>query len=92
MNLVNLSKGIAEIVVSAGAGAIVGNTIKATLPAKQLGVFNLTRPLMAIGGLVLSNMVGEAAAKYATDSIDKAAEQVKNIKNAVDEVVGDTSD
>lgn len=89
MNFIGIGKSITEIVVSAGAGAIVGNTIKMTMPAKQAGVFQLNRPLMAIGGLVLSNMVGDLAAKYATDSIDHAVEQIKTVKNAVDEAVKD---
>ena len=71
MNKLNILKSATGLIVSAGAGTIVGNAIKASTPAD---VKTAGKVLIAVGGFALTGMVGEMAAKYATDSIDDVAE------------------
>lgn len=80
MSILGLTKAVTDLVVSAGAGAVVGNAIKATTPpdAKVL-----TKVSIGIGGFVLSGAVGQWAAKYTSDQIDGTVEQIKDVSAAV---------
>lgn len=71
MNKLNILKSATGMIVSAGAGAIVGNAIKMSTPAD---VKTIGKVLIAVGGFALSGMVGEAASKYTSDSIDELAD------------------
>lgn len=74
MNPVSIAKTAASIVSSIGTGAVVSNAIKASIPARSKTIQKIS---IGIGGFILSNMVGDMAAKYVTDNIDSAAKQFK---------------
>lgn len=74
MNPVSIAKTAASIVSSIGTGAVVSNAIKASIPARSKTIQKIS---IGIGGFILSNMVGDLAAKYVTDNIDSAAKQFK---------------
>lgn len=78
MNKLNILKSATGMIVSAGAGTIVGNAIKASTPAD---VKTVNKVLIAVGGFALTGMVGEMASKYATDSIDEVAEAFNKTVN-----------
>lgn len=78
MNKLNILKSATGMIVSAGAGAIVGNAIKASTPAD---VKTVGKVLIAVGGFALTGMVGEMASKYTSDSIDEVAEAFNKTKN-----------
>lgn len=80
MNPVNIFKTVAAIAVSSGAGAIVGNTVKLTTPSDVKLVSKIT---IAAGSLALSGLVSDVASKYTEAEIEKAVEQVKNLKKLV---------
>lgn len=75
MKKLEVVKAVAGIVVSLGAGAVVGNAIKFTSP-EDLKV--LAKVGVGIGGFVISAMVGDAAAKYTEEQIDSVVDGVKN--------------
>lgn len=74
MNPLNLVKTVTEVVVSVGVGAIVGNVIKASIPANT---HVLKRAAIGVGGFVLSSMITDKATKYATDTIDDTVDKIK---------------
>lgn len=80
MNPIALARTAAGLVVSAGAGAIVSNAIKASTPANAKIIQKIS---IGIGGFVLSNMIGDMATKYANDNIDTAVNTFKQAKEAV---------
>lgn len=82
MNKLNLLKSTTGLIVSAGAGAVVGNAIKASTPED---VKTAGKVLIVIGGAVLSSMVGDMASKYTADSIDDVAEGLKKSTTETDE-------
>jgi hypothetical protein len=79
MKKIEMVKTVGAFIVSIGVGAIIGNGIKATTPA-QVGT--IKKVCTAIGAIVLSNMVGDAAVKYTEEKIDSA---VAGITKMVDE-------
>lgn len=70
MNILPLIKGATGIAASLGAGAVVGNAIKATTPE---GLKRSSKILVGIGSVVLSGIAGDMAAKYIEQQIDSAA-------------------
>jgi hypothetical protein len=76
VNKLNVVKTIVEATVSLGAGAVVGNTIKATTP---LTAKPYQRVAIGIGSVVLSALVGDIASKKATDQIDTTVSQVHDL-------------
>lgn len=88
MNL-EVIKLVTDAVVSTSVGMVVGNTIKATLPAnmglvKKIGV--------GIGGMVISSMVGDHGGKYITDKIDETVSEYKKMRTASYIVPEESSD
>lgn len=82
--LISILKPVASIIVSVGAGAVVGNAIKASTPETAK---TASKVLICIGGVVLSSMVGDMAAQYTSDQIEDVAEQLETlnkIDNAID--------
>lgn len=77
MNPMTIVKGIVDLAVSAGAGAVVGNAIKQSTPAD---VKTINKISLAVGGFVLSGLVGAHASKFATDQIDSTIAQIKEVK------------
>lgn len=69
-NPFNMAKTAAEFIVPLGAGAVVSNAIKASTPENARLIQKIS---ISIGGFVISSMVAEAAVKYTTGKIDKAA-------------------
>lgn len=83
MKKLDILKSVAGLVVSAGAGAVVGNAIKASTPED---IKNLNKVLVAIGGFALTGMVGEMASKYTAEQIDQLAGAFDNpLKDPLEE-------
>lgn len=78
MNKLEVVKAATELVVSLSVGSVVGNTIKSGIPAGSKLVKKVS---IGIGGLVISSMIADMASKYATDSIDNAVENLKDLKD-----------
>lgn len=78
MNPLGIIKAASDLVVSLGAGAVVGNAIKASTPAN---LKLIQRIGIGVGGFVLSSMVGAQAAKFANEQIDGAVEDLQEIKS-----------
>lgn len=80
MNPLGIIKTVSDIVVSVGAGAVVGNAIKATTPLDLTLVKKIS---LGVGGFVLSSMAGSYASKYVTDQIDSTTNQLKELKSTL---------
>lgn len=76
MNKLDIFKGITEVAVSIGVGAIVGNAIKITTAPDTK---NYKKVAIWFGGYVLSHMVSQVASNYAVNEIDKVADNVRTI-------------
>lgn len=61
-------KGAAALIVSMGAGVIVGNVAVFTTPATA---GKLQKFLISAGAFGVGGAIGDAAAKYTTDLIDE---------------------
>lgn len=77
MTPLTITKMIADVVVSAGAAAVVGNAIKASTPATLKTTQKVS---IAVGGFVLSSMVGAAASKHTSEQIDTTLAQIQGLK------------
>jgi len=84
MNAIGILKTAAELVVSVGVGAVVGNAIKISTPVDAK---ILQKVSIGIGAFVLSNMVGDYAAKYTTKNIEDGIAEFKKAKDAVTVVI-----
>jgi hypothetical protein len=76
-------KGAAGIATSVGAGAVVGNAIKATTPANLKPV---SKVLIGIGGIALSSIAGDLAATYIENQIQGIADSARVIKETAKKV------
>lgn len=76
MKKLDLLKAGAEIVVSIGVGAIVGNAVVFTTP---LTTKTVQKICIKVGSIVLSGMIGDKAADYVGAKIDSGAETIKSI-------------
>lgn len=72
-------KTVTTLLVSTGAGAIVGNAVKATTPAE---INTLNKVTIAAGSFALSGLVGAAASKYTAKQIDDTVTQIQALKQA----------
>lgn len=79
MNPLGIFKTVTTLLVSTGAGAIVGNAIKATTPAE---ITTLNKVTIAAGSFALSGLVGGAASKYTSKQIDDTVTQIQALKHA----------
>lgn len=79
MNPIGLIKFAADIVVSAGVGAVVGNAVKATSP---LAMKLPTQIIVGVGTAALTGMAGSKAANYVSEQIDTAADQLKELTSS----------
>lgn len=77
MNPLTISKMIVGTVVSAGAGAVVGNAIKASTPADLKTTQKVS---IAVGGFVLSSLVASVASKHTEAQIDETVSQIQQLK------------
>lgn len=77
MNYLSLVKGATDLVVSIGAGAVVTNMVKATTPDD---VKRMNKIAIKVGTVVISSMVGSAAARHATSTIDNTVDSFKQTK------------
>ena len=84
MNKMKLFKTITGTIASAGAGAVVGNAIKATTP---VDIKTSGKVMVVIGGVVLSSMVGDLASKYTSDQIDEVVENLNSNKTDTPDTV-----
>jgi cell division protein FtsX len=76
----SIAKTAAGIVTSLGAGAVVSNAIKASIPANSKTIQKIS---IGIGGFVLSSMVSEMATKYVNENIDSAVKQFQTAKDNI---------
>lgn len=65
-----------SLVISIGVGIIVKNVIKATTPKD---IKKITKFCVLVGGIALSDVLGQMATKYVEDEIDDTVDKVKNI-------------
>lgn len=70
MNKIAIAKSVAGVITSLGAGAVVGNAIKATTP-ENLKTANAI--LVGVGSFVIGGMVADAASDYVKKAIDEIA-------------------
>jgi hypothetical protein len=70
MKKLEVIKAIAEIVVSVGVGAIVGNAVNSTTPGD---IGKIRKACVVVGSFVLSSMVTDKAVKYTGKAIDDFA-------------------
>lgn len=68
--------GIAQMVVSAGVGVVVGNFVKATTPVDST---RLHRLLVGIGTYSISAVLGDLAADHVSSQINAYAQRVDEI-------------
>lgn len=77
MNWLSLGKGAIALVASAGAGTVITNVVKATMPAN---ISTVNKVLTLVGGFVISGMVGAVASNYVTNELDMLFPTVKSEK------------
>lgn len=82
MNIVPIVKTVAGVATSFGAGAVVGNAIKATTPTNMK---RATKILVGFGAVVLSSIAGDVAGRYVEEQIQNVADGVR-----VGKFVGET--
>jgi hypothetical protein len=85
MNPVELIKLATTGVVAIGAGAIIKNTVRATIDPSATKSFQ--RAAITIGGFFLARAVGDFAAKNATESIDSLVETFTSVKKVTTDAV-----
>lgn len=73
---INTVKVIVGSASSIGAGTVISNIVKATTPETVTMVGRIS---ITIGTVVISGMIGEMAAKYATGEVDKIFTWVKSV-------------
>lgn len=74
MNKLEFIKTGAEIVVSIGVGAIVGNAVTLVSPTSTKAIMNFC---IKAGKLALSGMVSDKASTYVRETIDSTVEKAK---------------
>lgn len=80
MKKIELLKTGAEIVVSIGVGAIVGNAVIFTTPLKVKAV---QKACISVGSFVVSSMVSDKASDYVKDKIEDIKEAFKGNKDEI---------
>lgn len=83
INILSLVKGVSELAVSAGAGAVVGNLVKATTPDDLNRVQKL---IVGIGAYGVGAVIGDLTAKYISDQIDGYADRINQIFHPIENV------
>lgn len=83
MNIIGIVKPAATLVASIGVGAVIGNVIKATTPTS---VTLVQKVAVGVGSFVLVNVLGDMAARALDASIDRVADGVHEIRNAVKDI------
>lgn len=73
----------AMLAINVGAGAIVGNIIKHTMPTSGIGIF--VKGCVGFTALVLGSILGDKCADYSNDFIDGVVSSVKTILDAANE-------
>jgi hypothetical protein len=77
MNTFKAIKGITGLVVSAGAGTLIANAVKATTPED---VKTLKKISIVVGTFAVSGIVADAATRYSNKTFD-------DVKQAYDQVI-----
>ena len=73
MKKLDIFKNIAELAVSIGVGAVVGNAVKATTP-EDLRVYS--RFAVKLGGVIVSGIAVKQAQRYVRSEIDDIFKKV----------------
>jgi hypothetical protein len=76
INVLGIIKGVSELIVSTGAGVVVGNLVKATTPY-DLG--KVQKVMVGVGGYAIGAVLGDLSAKYVSSQIDGYAERINEI-------------
>lgn len=79
MDIVPIVKSLTGLVTSLGAGAVVGNAIKATTPDNLKLVSKI---FVAVGSVALSTVAGDLAANYVEGQIQDLVDNVRTSKAA----------
>lgn len=79
MNPLAIFKGAATLIISAGVGTIVGNTVKHTTNSANLNLLN--KVAVGVGAFALSGFIGEKVSQYTVDSVDSALETIEEMKS-----------
>lgn len=78
MNKLQMVKGTLGLVVSVGAGTIVGNIVSATLPG-NMGI--LKKGCVVVTTMVAANCVSDTLFDYTNAKIDEVVNSVKDVIN-----------
>jgi len=92
MNVLPIVKGAVGLVTSFGAGAVVGNAIKATTPTDMK---LLSKISVSIGGVALSSIAGDQSARYIGEQIQAIADNfimARKVGKAAADFVDATAD
>lgn len=76
INVLGIVKGVSELVVSAGAGVVVGNLVRATTP---YDLSKVQKVMVGVGGYAVGAVLGDLSAKYVSAQIDGYAERINEI-------------
>lgn len=79
MNPLSVFKFVASTAASLGSATIVGNFIKASMPAQTKLIAKIG---IVVGGVAISSMVGDAVGNYVEREIDGLVQVKDSIKNA----------
>lgn len=71
MNILPLVKSVTGLATSLGAGAVVGNAIKASTP---LSLNRVQKVFVTIGAVTLSSVAGDLAANYIENQIQEVVD------------------
>lgn len=77
MNPVSIAATVITGLVSTGAGAVVGNAIKASTPANATLVKKVA---LGVGGLALSSLTGAAAARHTGEKIGETLDEIQQVR------------
>lgn len=82
INILGIVKGGVGLLASAGAGAVVGNLVKATTPHDST---RFQKILVSVGGYTIGIVLGDLSAKYLVDQVDNLADRVSELVHPADD-------
>lgn len=78
MNPLAIFKGAATLIISAGVGTIVGNTVKHTTDSANLNLIN--KVAVGVGTFALSGFIGDMVSRHTVEQVDEALETIEDVK------------
>ena len=79
MNPLAIVKGVATLIISAGVGTIVGNTVKHTTNSANLNLLN--KVAVGVGAFALSSFIGDKVTSHLAEQVDETLEAFEEIKS-----------